>query len=103
VPRVEREGFDTMPFRRPEDGEFQRIPAADLVRTFETRGWEVTEVMAVAPALGALAPRIERVRGDAKAWDHLLLVEEELGRRPNRWVHAAAVLVAARAPVDKQD
>lgn len=96
TPRIEREGFDPMPFRRTQDGEFRRIPVAELVRTLG-RGFEVREVLAVAPALGAMAPRIAAVRTDSKAWEHLLLVEEELGRRPERSTEAAAVLVAARS------
>jgi len=97
VPRIEREGFDPMPFRKAEEGEFRRIPVEELGRTFEERGWEVRETLAVAPALGALASRIERVRGDPKAWAHLLEVEEEIGHEARRWTGAAAVLVAARA------
>ncbi len=36
--------------------------------------------------------------GDAKAWQHLLDGEETLGRTPERWPSAAAVLLAAVAP-----
>jgi SAM-dependent methyltransferase len=96
LPRVEREGFDPLPFRRSEDGEFRRYSAAAIARALEPGGWEVTEVMAVAPALGALAARIGTVRSDPKAWEHLLALEEEIGRRPGRWPSAASVLLAAK-------
>jgi SAM-dependent methyltransferase len=102
LPRVEREGFDVIPTRRSEEGEFRRIPAQEVRAVLEEEGWEVREVLAVAPALGALASRIEAIRSDAKAWDHLLGLEEELGRREDRWVRAAAVLVAAVAPGRQQ-
>lgn len=96
LPRIDREGFDRIPYRRAERGEFRRIPVDELSHWFARRGWDLDEVLAVAPALGTLAPRIEAIRADRKAWDHLLLLEEELGRRPERWTDAAAVLVAGR-------
>jgi SAM-dependent methyltransferase len=95
LPRIDREGFNRIPYRRAEQGEFRRIPVEELSRWFDERGWILREVLAVAPALGALAPCIDAVRSDAKAWGHLLLVEEILGRRPERWTDASAVLLAA--------
>jgi len=59
-------------------------------------------VVEIAPALGPDALRIEAVRGDAKAWPHLLDLEEEVGRRPERWSEAAAVLLSARLPSSKR-
>jgi SAM-dependent methyltransferase len=100
MPKLEKEGFDRMPFRRSHDGEFRRISVAEL-RGALGPGWEVRDVMAVAPALGPMTSRIGLVRSDEKAWEHLLLLEEELGRRAERWIDAAAVLMAAHAPADK--
>jgi SAM-dependent methyltransferase len=99
LPRIDREGFDRLPARRAEPGDFHRIAIDDLSRWAATRGGQLVEVVAVAPALGGLASRLDAIRGDAKAWEHLLLVEEELGRRPERWPDAAAVLVAATSVV----
>jgi SAM-dependent methyltransferase len=96
LPRIDREGFDRIPYRREEQGQFRRIAVEELSRWFAQRRWELREVLAVAPALGPMASRVEAIRADAKAWEHLLLVEEELGRRPERWADAAAVLFAAR-------
>jgi hypothetical protein len=84
-----------MPYRKAEEGEFRRFPAMELSHTLLEGGWEVREIQAVAPALGALASRIEEIRTDPKAWAHLLQMEEELGRQPRRWTEAAAVLMAA--------
>ncbi len=96
VRRVMREGFDRIPYRRETNGEFRRISAEELSRFLVAHGWQVLEGLAVAPALGPLAARVEAARADPKAWDHLLQVEEELGRQPARWDAAAAVVVAAR-------
>ena len=97
IPRVGREGFDTMPFRKSEEGEFRRMLPEEVCRALPLPDWEVREVQAVAPSLGPLASRIEQVRSDPKAWEHLLELEEEVGRQPERWKHAAAVLIAARS------
>jgi SAM-dependent methyltransferase len=95
-PRIEREGFATVPFRRAQEGEFRRIPPDELHRRFEERGWEIEETLAVAPVLGTMTLRIDPVRDDPKAWDHLIALEEQFGRRTERWNNAAAVLFAAR-------
>ena len=95
LPRVEREGFAPEAPRRPEGSAFRRVSAAHLTRRLERTGWRITEVVAVAPALGSDAPRIRACAEDAKAWGHLVQLEEALGRRPDRWGRAAAVLVAA--------
>ncbi len=98
LPRVDREGFATEPVRRKEEGEFRRIPAAEVIGRCERAGWVVRETVAVAPALGADPDRIERAQTHPRAWAHLLELEEEIGRRPARWERAAAVLVAAERP-----
>lgn len=96
IPRIFREGFSTEPARKAKPGPFLRVGASELVTDLEHRGWKVGEVLAVAPALGPDPHRLEAARGDPKAWDHLLRIEEELGRKPERWTAAAAVLVAAQ-------
>ena len=96
ISRVVREGFKADAPRHRTPRSFRRFSASELREHLSTAEWEVTETMAVAPALGADARRVEAVRGDPKAWSHLLELEEEVGRRPDRWAGAAAVLVAAR-------
>jgi SAM-dependent methyltransferase len=98
--RVGREGYAAEPRRRKIPGEFRRIDPVELSGQLEGLGFQVEEVMAVAPALGPEAGRIEAIRNDAKAWDHLLEVEEAIGRAPERWPNAAAVLLAATAPAE---
>lgn len=95
LPRIEREGFRTEPARRSESGSFHRFAGAELSYLLRANGWDVREVLAVAPALGPDSDRLEAVRPDPKAWEHLLRIEEALGRTPERWVEAAAVLIAA--------
>ncbi|MGP8077314.1 MAG: class I SAM-dependent methyltransferase [Thermoplasmata archaeon] len=102
VPRIQREGFTAEP-RRHREEEFQRVSVPSLHARWAPPLWELLETVAVAPSLGSDADRIARVRPDAKAWDHLLAVEEEVGRQPARWRSAAAVLVAARRSVTRQD
>jgi len=98
LPRIEREGFRAEPVRhRPTS--FHRWTVDDLERRWAGRGWKPREVMAVAPALGVDAARLAEVVRDPRAWGRLLELEEELGRRRERWHDAAAVLVAvARRP-----
>ena len=104
LPRIEREGFAPEPPRRSEGSAFRRVSAADLKLRLERTGWAVTEVVAVAPALGSNAPRIRACAEDPKAWGHLLQLEETLGRRSERWGRAAAVLLAAvHDPVNRTD
>ncbi len=93
--RAGREGYVAERWRKDHPGTFDR-PAAEVVRTdLERTGFRVDEVMAVAPALGPDPLRIAAVATDPKAWTHLVAVEEQLGQHPERWVRAAAVLVAA--------
>ena len=96
VPRIEREGFVEEPKRRSEEGGFLRAGPSDLGRWLGPVGWSAVETMAVAPVLGTDAERIAAARADPKAWEHLLDLEEEVGRRTERWDRAAAVLVALR-------
>ncbi len=102
VPRVDAEGFSTEPRRRSRPGGFRRWTVEELRTRWTAAGWTIAEVLAVAPALGPDAARIEAVRGDPKAWSHLLDLEERLGRDPARWSGAAAVLLAAVAPLGKR-
>jgi SAM-dependent methyltransferase len=96
--RMDREGFRAEPPRHPTPETFRRFDADELHQRLRSSGWEIVETVAVAPSLGADAARIEAVRGDPKAWTHLLELEEEVGRRSDRWPGAAAVLLAARRP-----
>ncbi len=96
VPRIEREGFVEEARRRSDEGAFLRATPSDLTGWLGSAEWSAVETMAVAPVLGTDAERVAAARGDAKAWEHLLEVEEEVGRRAERWDRAAAVLVALR-------
>jgi len=100
--RLDREGFRPEPARHPTPQAFRRFTAGELRDGLMERGWELLETIAVAPALGTDPVRIEAVRGEPKAWPRLLALEEELGRRPERWTDAAAVLVAARRSSSKR-
>lgn len=101
LPRIVREGFAPRSVRRAEPGPFRRFDAARLVVALADRGWVVDEVMAVAPALGAAADRLEKLSVDSVAWSRLLDLEEALGRQPERMRGAAAVLMAASAPAGR--
>lgn len=94
--RLDREGFRAEPARHATEASFQRMSAPSVHERLEASGFAIEETMAVAPALGPDAARIAAVRADPKAWSHLLELEEEVGRRPERWARAAAVVVAAR-------
>ena len=96
--RLDREGYRPEPARRASEGEFRRFSADELLGRWHRAGWESVETMAVAPALGADPVRTASVRTDELAWERLLNLEEEIGRRPDRWAGAAAVLLCARRP-----
>jgi SAM-dependent methyltransferase len=96
--RAEREGFTEEPRRRKEPGDFRRVVPQELRDRLLQRGFLVEEILAIAPALGPDPARLEAIERDPKAWTHLLEMEEALGRIPDRWPPAAAVLVAATAP-----
>ncbi len=96
--RVLREGFVPEPRRRTAPGEFRRVSADALAARLTSMGFRVEEVLAVAPGLGPDPVRLAAIARDAKAWSHVLEVEESLGRSPDRWPAAAAVLIAASAP-----
>lgn len=102
VPAIHRkvrwEGFSLEPLRRSGSGEFRRFEPRDLGARLELRGWEAREIVAVAPSLGASPEALEVVRSDPKAWSHLLDLEERVGREPERWSSAAAVLLAFSRP-----
>ncbi len=94
LPRIDREGFRTMPLRKTHSGAFRRQTVPEVLAPSGTRGWKVLETMAVAPALGPETERLSMIRTDPKAWANLLSIEEEIGRRPDRWRMAASVLLA---------
>lgn len=96
--RIRAEGFLEDPPRRVEPGTFARWDPRDLATELVRRGFAVEETLSVAPALGSDPTRVAAARGDPKAWARLLELEESLGRDPERWPRAAAVLVAAALP-----
>jgi SAM-dependent methyltransferase len=98
VQRAAREGYAPEPRRRPASAAFRRFDPSGLTDDFRARGWEAREVVAVAPALGASPGSLEPARSDPKAWSHLLELEEAVGREPERWNSAAAVLLSLSAP-----
>ncbi|MGA8604400.1 MAG: class I SAM-dependent methyltransferase [Thermoplasmata archaeon] len=100
--RLDREGFRPEPSRKVTEGSFRRFPPLELHERWRRSGWEVIESMAVAPALGADPRRSAAVRSDHQAWSHLLDLEEQVGRRRERWSGAAAVLLCARSPPSKR-
>jgi len=101
LPRLQREGFETEAVRhRPRS--FQRWSVGDLLARWRDPDWHVLEVMAVSPALGPDAPRLDEVARDPGAWGRLLELEERLGRDPARWTDAAAVLVSVERRRSKQ-
>lgn len=93
--RLDREGFRKEPYRRATPKSFRRFTADEVRGRLHARGWDVRETVAVAAALGPDPARIDSVRADPKAWTHLLEIEEEVGRRHERWASAAAVLLSA--------
>lgn len=95
APRIEREGFRPESLRRPHSASFHRFEPSELIVHLTNDGFDIDEVLAVAPLLGSDAGRIASVRADPKSWAHLLELEERTGREPARWPAAAAVLVAA--------
>ncbi len=100
--RLDREGFRPDPPRHLTPESFRRFTVPEVQERLQRTGWEVTETLAVAPALGSDPLRVEAVRKDPKAWPHLLELEEAVGLRPERWGEAAAVLLAARRPSSKR-
>jgi hypothetical protein len=95
-PRLEREGF--VPLGDPANDRhgFRRFGAAELIPELARRGFETTEVVAVAPSLGADPERIAAVHAEPAAWARLMDLEEAVGHTPARQRTAAALLVAAR-------
>jgi SAM-dependent methyltransferase len=95
LPRVEREGF--VPSRERETGgrHFRRMPTTEVERLLRVAGFEIREMVAVAPSLGNDASRLSAVRSVPAAWNHLLELEEVIGREPGRLTHAAAILLSA--------
>lgn len=102
VPRILRGPFLPETVRHRPEG-FERLRAPALHDRWLARGWQLLETAAIAPCLGADPERIARVRSDPKAWDHLLAVEEAVGRDPGRWGTAAAVLTAVRRSLRGHD
>ena len=102
LPRVDREGFSVELPRRRNPGAFRRFSAREVTDRLARDGWEVEETIAVAPVLGPDRVRIDSVRSEPGAWIHLIDLEEQVGRRAERWEPAAAVLLAARRPSSKR-
>ncbi|MCI4353696.1 MAG: class I SAM-dependent methyltransferase [Thermoplasmata archaeon] len=94
-PRVEREGFVRIRERESGGRHFRRFAPAEVVGRLRSAGFELREILAVAPGLGNDAGRLGGVRAAPVAWGHLLELEEALGGEPHRHEDAAAILLAA--------
>lgn len=99
--RIDREGFRAETPRRASGTSFRRFVVSEVHERWLRMGWEVEETMAVAPLLGPDAVRAAAARSDAKSWARLLDLEEQVGRRPERWPEAASVLLSVRRPALK--
>jgi len=95
LPRLRPEGFRPEPARHRPIG-FRRWTADELLARWRPPAWQVLEVAAVAPALGADQDRLAEVARDPRAWSRLIELEERLGSEADRWPDAAAVLLAVR-------
>jgi SAM-dependent methyltransferase len=93
--RAEREGFRREPHESRAGSGFRRHSAAEVLETLRSDQFRPTEVLSVAPGLGADAERIAAVRPDPLAWLRLLELEEQIGRAVSRRSAAAALLIAA--------
>ncbi|MEM0129353.1 MAG: class I SAM-dependent methyltransferase [Thermoplasmata archaeon] len=95
-PRIDREGFERLPARRPASASpFRRWTVDELIAAAPT-GFTVEAVSAVAPLLGSEPERLEPVRADPISWERLLAMEEHWGSVRQRWSAAASALVAFR-------
>ena len=95
LPRVEREGFDAARERESSGRHFRRFKRAEIEHGLNSAGLEVKEIIAVAPLLGNDASKLGPIRTNPIAWEHLVDLEEIVGRDPRRLERAAAVLIAA--------
>jgi SAM-dependent methyltransferase len=100
VSRIDREGFLPLPRERKAGHRFRRFDRRELEDLLAQHRLSVEEWMSVAPATGKEPERLSPVRSQARSWEHLLRLEEVLGARPARQENAAALLVAARLPLD---
>ncbi len=93
---IEREGFRPVRSGTVPGVGFRRWSAPELLRYLRDRQFDPLEVMAVAPLLGSDPQRIEAASASVSAWTSLLQWEESVGRDPDRWPEAAAVIVVAQ-------
>jgi hypothetical protein len=91
--RILREGFVEAPSSRGVHSLFRALDVATAVSWLSPLGFRVVETMSVAPALGQEPDHLTSIQSDAISWGRLLDLEERLGRRPDRWTVAAAVLL----------
>lgn len=96
--RLDREGFRKEPTRREGSTSFHRFTVEELEARWSAKGWHIVETIAVAPLLGPDAERVAAVRALEKSWKGLLQLEEVVGRRPERWSDASAVLISVQRP-----
>ncbi len=78
--------------------EFRFWRAPQLTRALEREGFEVVERMALAPTLGNQPEALRVYHRDAKAWNTLLLGEEEVGHWEECLGVGPTYLIAARRP-----
>jgi hypothetical protein len=93
--RVEREGYRWTegPDRRRHG--FRPVSEEEVRSELEATGFDVGEVMAVAPALGGNPDLLEAIGTDRGAFARLLDLEEALGRAVTIRRKAAALLLVA--------
>lgn len=96
--RLDRESFRKVPARREGPSSFRRLTIEELGVRWQRLGWVVRETLAVAPLLGADPVRVAEVRAVERSWKKLLELEETVGRRPERWPNASAVLISVQRP-----
>ena len=96
--RVRREGFEPEPPKPADRHGFSRRGGRATVQALERRGFTVEELLAVAPATGALPDQLSALGSESAEWPRLISLEEEIGHDPPRAEIASAVLIAARRP-----
>ncbi|MFG1530542.1 MAG: class I SAM-dependent methyltransferase [Thermoplasmata archaeon] len=93
---IEREGFRPVRSEAEPGVGFRRWSAAEILRYLRDRNFDPLEVMAIAPLLGSDPERIEAAAASPTTWRSLLQWEEAVGRNPDRWWAAAAVILVAQ-------
>jgi SAM-dependent methyltransferase len=93
--RVEREGFRWTEGPDRKRHGFRPLSEEEVSTALKAAGFDVGEVMAVAPALGGNPELLEVIGADRAAFSRLLDLEESLGRAVSLRQNAAALLLVA--------